>query len=121
MINPTIIFPVPPSCLVQVRDLTMRYVSGELRVYWQPFGCADSYDVIRGTVAALGSGDVGDVTCLADDRSVHYAEALTGDNPLPGKAFFYLVRANGPAGFEHYGYSSSESQRTPASGDCPTE
>ncbi len=121
MIDPTTINLVLPSCLVQVRDVSMRRVSGELRVYWRPFGCAGNFDVIRGTVSALESASVGDVICLADDRPPPYAADLTGEDPPPGEAFFYLVRPNGPAGFEHYGYSSSESQRTPASGDCPTE
>ena len=121
MITPTIIKPVSPVCLVQVRDLTVRRVPGGHRVDWAYYACADSFDVIRGTVSSLTPETVGDVICLADDRIHSFVDDLTGDVPQAGEAFSYLVRPNGPAGFEHYGYSSLESQRTPASGDCPAD
>jgi hypothetical protein len=119
MIWPQTIHPVAPDCLVQVRGVKVRPVPGGHRVNWELFGCSDSFDVIRGTVSSLTTDDVGAVLCIADDRIQVWADDLTGAEPAPGEAFFYLVRPNGPAGFAHYGYSSSGAERYPASGDCP--
>jgi hypothetical protein len=119
MILADLIVPVRPPCLIQVRELTVRRVSGGHRVEWAHFGCADSYDVIRGTVSGLTTHDLGAVHCLANDEPISRFDDLSGDEPLPGECFFYLVRPNGPTGFAHYGHSSAGSMRSPAIGDCP--
>jgi hypothetical protein len=115
----TVIVPVAPPCLLQVRGLTLRPIYGGHRLEWAYFGCANSYDVIRGTVSNLAARDLGAVHCLANDESTSRFDDLSGDEPLPGECFFYLVRPNGPTGFLHYGHSSSGATRSPATGDCP--
>ncbi len=121
MIDAMNIFLVDPPCLVQIHNLTLRRIPGGYRIDWSDFACTDSYDVIRGTVSELTSEDVGAVLCLENDRIKSFVDDFSGDEPLPGEVFFYLVRPNGPAGFLHYGYSSAESTRSPALGDCPTD
>ena len=121
MIDAINIIPVDPPCLVQIHNLTLRRIPGGYRVDWFYFACTDSYDVIRGTVSELTSKDIGAVLCLENNRVQSFVDDFSGDEPLSGEAFFYLVRPNGPAGFLHYGYSSAEFTRSPAFGDCPTD
>ena len=110
-----------PPCLLQIRGVTISPISGGHRISWDYFGCAESHDVIRGTVANLTTQNLGAVTCVANDEPLNLYDMLTEEEPLPGECFFYLVRPNGTNGYPHYGHSSSESWRVPASGNCPTD
>ena len=81
------------------------------------------YDAIRGNTKALrsigGIADLGVVTCLENDSTDLTTRGLAdATSPLPGEAFFYLVRQS-PAGTGMgYGFSSAHEPRLPASGDC---
>jgi hypothetical protein len=112
-------FAVPafPPCLIQIRDLILKPVTGGHRLDWADFACAGSYDVIRGSVSGLSAENAGAVICLANDVLLSRVDDLTGDAPSSGQAFFYLVRPNDA--FSSYGHSSSASPRFPATGDCP--
>ncbi len=84
------------------------------------------YDVIRGSVSALGPGAGGTVTlgavvCLADDSPLNSTEGRTdAARPAAGAAFFYLQRGSvgvdGPQA--SYGQGSGGGERLAASGDC---
>ncbi len=108
--------PAGLPCLVQLRNLSVGPKAAALGLAWDPLPCVDGYDVIRGTLPV--SANLGAVVCLADDSPVATAEDATGDEPLPGTAFFYLVRPNGDLGTPHYGYTGDAQPRFPSSGDC---
>ena len=116
----------PPSCLsdLSVVDSTSTWLQ------WPTRPCAASYDVIRGALpgptANAGVVDLGPVVCLVNDLVVPFGSIPStfygprdGDAPLPGQAFFYLVRATlQPSGVTPYGFSSGGGTENPASGDC---
>ena len=90
---------------------------------WNFLGSGMLYDAIRGNTKALrsigGIADLGVVTCLENDSTDLTTRGLAdATSPLPGEAFFYLVRQS-PAGTGMgYGFSSAHEPRLPASGDC---
>jgi PKD repeat protein len=77
----------------EVTDL--RFETSETTFSWQPYPGANSYDVIKGDVGTLqsGDGDVGTalIGCIAENTE--NTEATDAEIPSPGEAFFYLVRA----------------------------
>ena len=109
-----------PPCLVQVPGLRMSVnAGGVLTLRWKGLACVDGYDVIRGSLAELSSGDLDTVTCVAENVTTPQ-KSLGGDpDPPQGEGFFYLVRATGGEwGFTHYGHTHDGVQRFPQSGDC---
>jgi hypothetical protein len=109
-----------PACNVQVPSLLLSYnSSGTLVLQWSQITCTEANDIVRGSLDELSAGDLGAVTCVAENVAGSQ-KALPGDpDPLPGEAFFYLVRATGGEwGFTHYGHTSEGEQRFPLSGDC---
>jgi len=124
IIQPTSVTPVA-LCLDQ---FSMWFLDDPAIVMgWYRVGCATSYDLIRGNLAAVTAGssqiDLGTVTCLANDVPQPNNWLITGpsdaDTPPVGVVYFYLVRARSvslPA--ETYGYSSDGRERLPFSGDC---
>jgi len=107
---------------VPVLDLEVAEASPTV-VRWNFLGSGITYDVIRGGVSALhamgGLVDLGVVTCIENDSTDLTTRGLAdATSPLPGEAFFYLVRQS-PAGTGMgYGFSSAHEPRLPASGDC---
>jgi hypothetical protein len=92
-------------------------------VRWNFLGTGTTYDVIRGDVGALhasgGLVDLGVVTCIENDSTDLTTRGLADAAvPLPGAAFFYLVRQNPPGSGLAYGFSSAHDRRVAASGDC---
>jgi hypothetical protein len=109
-----------PPCLVQVPGLRLSFDSGgNLKLQWKALACVDGYDVIRGSLSELSAGDLGSVSCVAENVTAPQ-KSLAGDpDPLPGEGFIYLVRAvGGEWGFAHYGHTHDGVQRFPESGDC---
>lgn len=103
-----------PACNLQV-TLTVSGGGGTVLLWghstWR------RYDLIRGELPLEMSGsavNLGQVVCLADDLTGSSWGTDT-ETPLPGEAFFYLVRV----GSSSYGFSTSGSPEAPASGDCP--
>jgi hypothetical protein len=108
------------SLLAARSSMTLRVEEDTgTRVYLEtPNPIADSYDFVRGDVAALREGpedvDLGAVVCLEDDSP----DADTAGNedfalPAVGKAFFYLARFNAAPGAGSYGGSRRNRDRTP--------
>jgi hypothetical protein len=71
--------------------------AGEAVIAWDPESSTASYDVIRGDVSGMGllsdRVDLGTVVCVADDTAA--ASAADPAEPVPGSAFFWLVRTGG--------------------------
>jgi hypothetical protein len=108
-----------PPCSVEVKRLTVEpHSANTTRIRWSDLPCANDYDVIRGSVSLLAAGSLGPVTCVADDEAGLLADDMSGLDPAPGEALFYLVRGDGALGSAHYGWSSAGDPRLPASGDC---
>ena len=90
---------------------------------WNTLGPGISYDLVRGSVAALrsvgGLTDLGVVTCLEND-STDLSNRGLGDAAIPplGQAFFYAARPAPKGTPPGYGLSTSGQPRVPASGDC---
>jgi hypothetical protein len=89
-------------------------------VEWSEVEGAESYDLIRGAVSALGvsgaSVDLGGVDCLAPATSDVSAE--DPDPPAPGEAFFYVFRIRWAGNHDGYGRSSDGRERVALTGDC---
>ena len=113
--------PAVPDCLVQVRQLTAEGHPEGLSLEWAPLPCSDDYDVIRGDLDQLTEGGLGTLLCIENDTVLLEAMDTTGQDPIPGYAYFYLVRARGAVGSVHYGYTSEETPRLPTPGDCPID
>ena len=92
-------------------------------VRWNTLGPGNSYDLVRGSTAALhpvgGMIDLGVVACIEND-STDLSNRTLGDAAIPpaGQAFFYLARPTPRGTPPGYGLSSSGLPRVPASGDC---
>lgn len=81
-------------------------------LYWGWTSGADSFDVYRGDVSRLASGDYG--TCLATRTPA--TTWIDADLPAAGRAFFYLVGARNRLGERGpLGTSSAGAPRTPSS------
>ncbi|MCP3979221.1 MAG: hypothetical protein GY716_07830 [bacterium] len=79
------------------------------------------YDAIRGDLAGLTSGSIGDVICLRNDSAVTGTVGFEDtEDPFASQAFFYLFRGSSGvnAGPGSYGQASDGSQRVPSGGDC---
>ncbi len=106
-----------------IPDIDLRVEGAATVAGWNFLGSAVLYDVIRGGTKALrsigGMVDLGVVTCIENDSTDLTTRNLADTVlPLPGEAFFYLVR-QAPAGSGlGYGASSAHEPRIPASGDC---
>jgi len=83
------------------------------------------YDLIRGSVSAMGPGpgtvNLGPTVCLDNDSPVN--ENFGHEDPVgpaPGAAFFYAYRGSDglDVGPGSYGVGSNNGQRVPTSGDC---
>ena len=116
--------PVPPACVVQVRDLAVNTTgTGATWLQWSALPCVDNYDVIKGDLQGFtssGSGvDLGRVSCLAKDHTgtSTFQGPLDTADPRRDEAFFYLVRSKGPNGVTPYGLSSWGAEET-VSGGC---
>lgn len=87
-------------------------------ITWDPAPGNLFYDLARGDVSALapasGSIDLGPLVCIEEDTEE--TEAEDGASPLPGQAWFYLVRPGGLAGT--YGSSSEGDPRQPGESGC---
>jgi len=119
-------FVAPPSCLadLSVNDSTSTWLQ------WPSRLCASSYDIIRGALPGptlnAGMVDLGPVVCLVDDLGAPFGSMTStfngprdADAPPLGQAFFYLVRATlQSSNVTPYGFSNTDSQENPASGDC---
>lgn len=116
--------PAEPGCEFEVWDLLAQDEAATW-LAWQPFPCAETYDVIRGDLPGLSIDgsvvDLGPVNCLANDLPFPTTSQgpLDAEVPAPGHAFSYLVRARTPFGLLPYGFTNSGLVRTPSSGDCP--
>ncbi len=83
---------------------------------WEAIDGAASYDAGRGSLSDLGSGSYG--ACLAND--VDALSVDDADEPLPGRGFFYLVRANVEGCSAAWGYDSEGRERVNTDPDaCP--
>lgn len=90
---------------------------------WEPEPGDVSFDVIRGDIASLAADeqqvDLGTVICILDDSpdatTVGHSDS---DIPLPGQAFFYLMRAYDGIRNGTYGTSSACLARVALFGDC---
>lgn len=93
-------------------------------VRWSTAGPANTYDLIRGSVGALGSTGgivaLGVVACV-ESASTDLSNRFFEDDLLPpeGSAFFYAVRAVPGHAAIGYGRSSALEPRIASSGDCP--
>lgn len=106
-------------------SITLKVDGGSAtRLYFEiPNPLAQSYDFIRGELAALSETsagvDAGAVVCLEDDSpDADTAGNEDTDVPGPGEAYYYLARFNAAPGAGSYGGSSQNRDRVPASGDC---
>ena len=101
-------------------SLKARKVPAGSVLSWSPVLNAASYDVVRGGVSGLASGEeevfLGAVVCQENDLAV--TEAADEAAPGAGGAWFYLFRDDAPDG-GHYGSASNGNPRLPLSGDCP--
>lgn len=70
-------------------------------------GGADSYDVGRGLISALGPGQYG--PCLGDDLAALSLD--DPDTPPTGGGYFYLVRGNVADCPANWGYDSEGNER----------
>ena len=88
----------------------------ELR--WSFAGSGQSYDLLRGDLAQLGTTfdtiDLGETVCLSDNV-LQLRWSCDADVPSPGAAFFYVLRVDGSEG---YGWSSSLDPRQ-STDSCP--
>ena len=123
VIAPASVQRVQPACPIPFAGL---WLSGEspAQVNWLRVTCAVSHDVVRGDLKSLAAGNLGAVTCLANDVPQadfwYVAGPADAESPAPGEAFFYLARSAGlPDGDTTYGHSSDGREETPLSGDCP--
>ena len=90
---------------------------------WEPEPSDVSFDVIRGDMANLAADeqqvDLGPVICILDDSpdptTIGHPDS---DIPLPGQAFFYLLRAYDGIRNGTYGKSSACLPRVALAGDC---
>ena len=89
-----------------------------------PVGGSATFDVVRGRIGGLsfgvGSVDLGEVVCLAEDQSTM---TLTDtDVPFLGEAFFYTARFRSVlCALEGYPYGYAECLErkvSPGNGDC---
>jgi hypothetical protein len=81
-------------------------------------GAAIVYDVVRGNVADLGSGDPwSSASCVAEDVPAPPAEVA--DEPEPGSALYVLVRAQGPRGVGSFGSGSEHPDPRDGLDDAP--
>ena len=101
--------------------------AGATTVEWTALAHGLRYDAIRGDLASLafdgvGGVNLGAVACI-EDESID--TDTIGDEdaavPLPGQAFFYLIRGtqgvdDGPGS---YGAATDGSERATTAGDCP--
>jgi Tol biopolymer transport system component len=98
---------------------------GPTRVTWDVASGPATYDVIRGDVASLAIAgsivDLGEVLCLDDDSpDATTAEGADPDTPLPGQAFFYVLRGSMGrlAGPGSYGRGAGDRERVAGPGGC---
>ncbi|MBP7146541.1 MAG: hypothetical protein KBD01_03280 [Acidobacteria bacterium] len=77
-------------------------------IAWLAVPGAETYDVGRGLVSALGPGQYG--PCLADDIDALSLE--DAEVPPGGESFFYLVRGNVPGCTANWGHDSAGNERT---------
>ncbi len=93
-------------------------------VTWPAVNGAESYDVIRGNLAALriDGSDVllGQVTCI-ENGSIDATTSGHEDtaNPAPGQAFFYAVQFFDGVADSSFGSESAGRARIVQSGNCP--
>ena len=108
--------------------LLMRLERGSaaeaVRLYWPEVPGAAGYDVIAGDLGAWqvrnGRLDLGTVRVLARATPDLILEEPPS-TPEPGRAFFYLIRQQVPAGPSGYGTESAPYPRVPGAceGGCP--
>lgn len=92
----------------------VRVGTDKVTLSWAGLVGADRYDIRRGSLAQLGSGNYGN--CLLEDVVGLNAKDLA--TPVPAQGFFYLVRGDDAAcGAGSYGRRSNGAER-PASGGC---
>lgn len=112
------LLPVALDCVPETRNLSAQATDSGTTLSWSEMLCVDTYDVIRGSLS-LVSDDLGAVVCIVNDTTAISTEGNPDDEvPGTGEAYFYVVRPNGPLGFDHYGVNSAGLERTPSSGDC---
>ena len=89
--------------------------TADSHIVWTFLSSSATYDVVRGTLAAPGPLPAG-VLCVEDNSfNLTTSDHMDTEAPLPGRAFFYLVRRAGGS----YGIGSAGSARVFSSGDCP--
>ena len=77
---------------------------------WGPLAGADEYQVSRGLLGQVPSGDFG--ACLSDAVSGTSFEEAFGGNPAPGQIQVYLVRGRGACGAGDFAPSRLDGPRT---------
>ena len=112
-----------PECPAEPEPLVVHGASATW-LEWPYVPCSARFDGVRGNVAALhqttAGVDLGTVVCLFDDRLATDTSTLPDTQaPLPGQAFFFLVRnARGFPEAMTYGRSSAGRERRASAGDC---
>jgi hypothetical protein len=93
-------------------------ISGWARLSWvsqnPPTGVATGYDVVTGSLADLRAvAGYAFSTCLVNNvANTPYDDPR--HNPIPGQAYFYVIRASGPNGPGTYGSAALD-----AASPCP--
>lgn len=114
---------VLPQCPGEPEPLIVHGASATW-LEWPQVPCSARFDGVRGDVAELhqtaAGVDLGTVVCLFDDRLGTDTSTLPdAQTPLPGQAFFLVVRnARGFAEAMTYGRSSAGRERRAPAGDC---
>jgi len=90
-----------------VRDVHVD--SNATTLMWMPFGPSASYDVARGTLESMHSGQP--ASCISVEQPYAFYDDLT--EPAPSEAFYYLIRARTACGVGPWGDGEGRA------GSCP--
>jgi len=97
-----------------VNDLTVDRSAGAARLAWPPAARAETYDVQRGTLAALHAASYG--ACLVSHLAAQTLDDL--DQPAADDGFFYLARGH-DAGCGGGGSFGTDGTGAPRPSTCP--
>jgi len=116
------VVPHDKAGVVEPLEIALDETSTGTVMEWHPVPGAVFYNVIRGSVSAIGDAasaiDLGNVTCVVgasqDSNTAGHADS---DQPPAGEAFFYLVEYN-DGWRSSYGEPTALKPRVTRSGAC---
>jgi hypothetical protein len=98
--------------------IALDKVVGATRVSWPSAGPTELYDLARGLRSELMiDGGTDSAICIQSNLGVLVIDDADPD-PVPGEAFYYILRGQNACGVGTYGFSSGGSERIPAV-PCP--